>query len=155
MSDLIQTDHPLTEHQRANLEIVLDMIIPASDDGRMPSARDVGFDVFLVEFERDVEQIGRCLDLIENTTGETHNQPFAELGAGARQSLIEELRHRAPELFGHLTRELMYCYYMDDGVLSRLGMKPGAPFPDGNTVVPGDLTLLDPVRARGKIWRDT
>jgi hypothetical protein len=35
-----------------------------------------------------------------------------------------------------------------------LGMEARAPFPKGFEVPAGDYDLLDPVRARGPIWRD-
>ena len=38
--------------------------------------------------------------------------------------------------------------------LISLGMEPRAPFPKGHVLPQGDWSLLDPVRARGKIWRD-
>ena len=46
------------------------------------------------------------------------------------------------------------CYYRDDRVMRAIGMEPRAPFPKGYDVEQGDWSLLDPVRARGKIYRD-
>jgi hypothetical protein len=48
----------------------------------------------------------------------------------------------------------MACYYQDDQVVVALGMEARPPFPKGNVVEPGDLSLLDPVRARKQIYRD-
>ena len=41
----------------------------------------------------------------------------------------------------------------DDRVVALLG-EQSPPFPEGNTVDPGDLTLLDPVKAGGRRYRD-
>ena len=38
--------------------------------------------------------------------------------------------------------------------MASIGMEPRAPFPNGFDVQQGDWSLLDPVRARGKIYRD-
>ena len=46
------------------------------------------------------------------------------------------------------------CYYRDDRVMRSIGMELRPPFPRGFDVAPGDWSLLDPVRARGRIWRD-
>jgi len=35
-----------------------------------------------------------------------------------------------------------------------IGMELRPPFPRGFEVAQGDWSLLDPVRARGRIWRD-
>ena len=45
------------------------------------------------------------------------------------------------------------CYYGDDRVMRSFGMEPRAPYPQGHEVEQGDWSLLEPVRARGPIWR--
>ena len=35
-----------------------------------------------------------------------------------------------------------------------LGMEPRAPFPDGFEVETGDWSLLEPIKVRGKIYRE-
>ena len=40
---VIATDHPLTAEQRQTLSAVLDTLVPASDDGTMPSAATLDF----------------------------------------------------------------------------------------------------------------
>ncbi|MEJ2089355.1 MAG: hypothetical protein P8Y69_12980 [Gammaproteobacteria bacterium] len=42
MSEMISTDRPLSEGQQVLLTALLDTLLPASADGRMPSAADVG-----------------------------------------------------------------------------------------------------------------
>jgi hypothetical protein len=39
-------------------------------------------------------------------------------------------------------------------VLLALDLEPRPPHPKGFTMPENDLGLLDPVRARGKLWRD-
>jgi len=53
------------------------------------------------------------------------------------------------------TRIVLQCYYRDDRVMISLGMEPRAPFPKGHDLPQGDWALLDSVRKRGKIWRET
>lgn len=45
------------------------------------------------------------------------------------------------------------CYYRDGRVLRSLGREARAPMPKGFDVAEGDFSLLDPVRARGPVWR--
>jgi hypothetical protein len=46
------------------------------------------------------------------------------------------------------------CYYRDDRVMRAIGMEVRAPYPLGFKVEQGDLSLLEPVRLRGKKYRD-
>ncbi len=46
------------------------------------------------------------------------------------------------------------CSYRDERVMRSLGMEPQPPFPKGFDLPQGDWSLLDPVRARGRIYRD-
>ena len=54
MTDIISTDHPLTRAQQILLAALLDTLVPASDDGAMPSAADVGFDTYLLAQAEDL-----------------------------------------------------------------------------------------------------
>ena len=47
------------------------------------------------------------------------------------------------------------CYYRDARVMRALDIEVRAPFPKGYVQEPNDLTLLDPVRKRGEIYRKT
>jgi hypothetical protein len=48
-------------------------------------------------------------------------------------------------MFMTLLPRVYDCYYQDDRVRRNIGVVTGAPFPQGNEVMPGDLSLLDPV----------
>jgi hypothetical protein len=45
------------------------------------------------------------------------------------------------------------CYYKHPRVLARYGLEARPPHPKGWEVPPTDLSLLEPVRRRGPIWR--
>ena len=52
-----------------------------------------------------------------------------------------------------LVRVVLLCYYRDDRVMRSLGQEPRPPFPKGHVVEQGDWSLLDPVRARPRMYR--
>ena len=52
-----------------------------------------------------------------------------------------------------LHRVIPQCYHRDDRVMRAFGMEPRPPFPKGFEVEQGDWSLLDPVRARPKLYR--
>ncbi len=54
-----------------------------------------------------------------------------------------------------LTRVVLQCYYRDERVVRSLGLEPRPPFPKGHALEQGDWSLLDPVKARPTMWRQT
>jgi hypothetical protein len=45
-------------------------------------------------------------------------------------------------------------YYLEDRVIAALGLEARPPHPKGFVMGPSDPSLLAPVRARGKLYRD-
>jgi hypothetical protein len=145
----------LTPAQQAILDAVLNLIVPPSADGRMPGAAEVGVPAYLVAEAADALPALRDeLALLEQRAQARHARGFAALGQGERQGLVEELRARDPAFMSRLAMETLACYYQHDRVLEGLGMEARPPYPKGYQVVQGDLSLLEPVRARGRIYRD-
>jgi len=140
MPDIISTDHPLTRTQRALLAALLDTLVPASDDGAMPSAADVDFDAYLRAQAADfVPHLADALGHFEPS--------FADQSPDARCERVREFSAVQPALFQLLLTRAYDCYYQDDRVRAQIGVVAGAPFPQGNQIPAGDLSLLDPVIA--------
>jgi len=145
----------LTAVQRAILDAVLNLIVPPSADGRMPGAAEVGVPAYLLAEAADaLPALREELDELERRARARCARGFAALEQGERRSLVEELRARQPAFLSRLAMETLACYYQHDRVLAGLGMEARPPYPKGYQVVQGDLSLLEPVRARGKIYRD-
>ena len=128
----------LSEAQRAALPALLDTLVPASDDGTMPSAAEVGFDAYLVtNGEGVLPMLRTVLDQLDDG--------FAAGAYDARHARVTEIQQAQPQLFAGLLASVYDCYYQDDRVRDRIGVVRGPVFPQGNEVVQGDLSLLDPV----------
>ncbi len=141
--------------QRAILDLVLNMIVPPSADGRMPGAAEVGVPAYLVAEAADALPLLRQeLEQLERRSRERYARGYAELGEGERKDLIAEMRAQASAFMQRLAMETLACYYQHARVLEGLGREARPPYPKGYQVVQGDLSLLEPVRARGKIYRD-
>lgn len=146
---------PLTSGQRASLDIVLDMIVPPSADGRMPGAAELGVPAYIYAEAPDaLPELRQELAELERRSRERFARGFEQLQQAERKSLVEALRAEAPSFMSRLAMETLACYYQHDRVLEGLGMEARPPYPKGYQVVPGDLSLLEPVRARGKLYRD-
>ena len=140
---------------RAMLDIVLNLIVPPSADARMPGAAEVGVPAYLAAEAPDALPVLRQeLDELDRRSRERWARGFAELEEVERKTLLGEMRAQAPSFMNRLAMETMACYYQHDRVVEALGREARPPYPKGYQVVQGDLSLLDPVRARGKIYRD-
>lgn len=154
-SPIIGTDNPLSEDQRRVFDIVLDLIVPASADGRRPSAADIDVLGYIRDVEgQTLDALRADLDRLDAEAMETHGRAFASLDPTIRQGLVDALREREPHFLRTLAMQTVTCYYQDDRVLEAIGVGARPPFPKGYEVPSGDLSLLEPVRRRGKVYRE-
>jgi hypothetical protein len=135
----------LTSTQRDDLRTVAAMIIPASDEYRVPGADDPAIQVDMrATLGRDTALVAQALDHLARLAG----KPLAELDTARRDTIAQEFRATGGVAAATLVRVVLQCYYRDDRVLRSLGLELRAPFPNGYTLEQGDWSLLDPVKAR-------
>jgi hypothetical protein len=149
--DLISTDHPLTQSEQRALRRVAGLMIPASATLGVPGADDASIFAEILAAARAVpaplrDALAR-LDAVAGTA-------FADLDADAQRDACERLRTAEPVHAWTFVQLVVPCYYRDDRVMRSLGMDARAPFPKGYDVEQGDWSLLDPVRARPRLYRD-
>ena len=146
MSDSID----LTRAQRNDLRTVAAMIVPASDEYKVPGADDPAIQAdMLATLGRDTALVKQALDHLARLAG----RPLAELDQAKRDAVATEFRATGGAAAATLVRVVLQCYYRDDRVLRSLGLELRAPFPKGYTLKEGDWSLLDPVRARAGTLR--
>jgi hypothetical protein len=140
----------LTRAQRNDLRTVAAMIIPASDEYKVPGADDPAIQAdMLATLGRDTALVAQALDHLARLAG----QPLAELDPARRDAVATEFRATGGAAAAALVRVVLQCYYRDDRVLRSLGLELRAPFPKGYTLEQGDWALLDPVRERSGTLR--
>jgi hypothetical protein len=141
----MMSEQNLTQRQRGDLRIVAAMIVPASDEYKVPGADDPAIQAdMLATLGRDTALVRQALDHLAHLDG----KPLADLAAGRRDEVANEFRATGGGAAATLVRVVLQCYYRDDRVLRSLGLESRAPFPLGYTLEQGDWSLLDPVRAR-------
>ena len=145
-NDLIATDHPLSPSQQQVLSALLDSILPASDDGHMPSTRELDFIGYLNEKER-----GFISDLVE-VVGH-FDDTFVGSSLSERYRVVDAFSKAQPQLFDPLLTHIYACCYQQERVLEGMGMAAGPPFPRGNAIEMGDLSLLDRVMQKSRSYR--
>jgi hypothetical protein len=145
------SDIDLTPAQSQDFRLIAGIMIPASAELGVPGADDAAiFADIQRSLGRDAGSVRDALTQLASLAGGA----FAGLEAAQREAVAERfLASGAPEVTV-LGRTILQCYYRDDRVVRSLGLEPRPPFPLGHTLEQGDWSLLDPVRARPKMWRD-
>lgn len=141
----------LSAGQCRALHCLAEMMIPASAEYGVPSAGDDAiFADILKSLGRDAGHVVAVLERLDAMAG----GPFADLDPARREAVAKKLREAGGEALTCASRIILQCYYRDDRVMRSLGMEPRPPYPKGFEVEPGDWSLLDPVRARPKLYRE-
>lgn len=148
----VVTDKPaLTDAEQQSLRCVVAHMIPASARYGVPGADDdMIFADIVSSLDRETADVRQALALLDRFAGGALSASSTE----RQQSILREFRRQQPALTAALTAVTVRCYYRDDRVVRSLGMEPRPPFPKGFDVPQGDWSILEPVRARGKIYRE-
>ena len=166
--DNIATDSAFTADEQRTLLAVAAAAIPPSTEYALPGADDPAIRADIVATAgRYSEAVAAGLALAEKLAQAKHSAAFADLAAEERLALVTgigepglpagaKLPPDAAGVAGHRTllRIVVQCYYRDDRVMRSLEMEPRPPFPKGFEVEQGDWSLLDPVKQRGRIYRE-
>ena len=146
----MSADTQLTRVQRDDLRTIAAMIVPASDEYKVPGADDPAIQAdMLATLGRETKLVAAALDHLARLAG----APLAELDAVRREAVALEFRKHGGAAAVTLVRVVLQCYYRDDRVLGSLGIELRAPFPKGHVLPDGDWSLLDPVKARAGTLR--
>lgn len=141
----------LSPDAQQTLRCIVHHMIPASAEYDVPGADDPAiFADILRSIDRDRAALQEALQTVDAMAGGA----LADLPESAQTKRILEFRSSRPELAAVLEAATARCYYRDDRVMASIGMEVRPPFPVGYKVKQGEWSLLEPVRARGKIYRD-
>ena len=151
---------PWSEAESRLLCALLDRIVPASRDGRVPAAGALGVAEYLAESASEDSSLAalfrHALARVE-ALAETRGANFDALDAAARDAVVQALERDAPEAFAALLRHTYMAYYSRADVRPLFGLS-SRPTQPGGYEVPADdagemAALLAPVRARGRCFR--
>lgn len=133
------------------LRTVAGHTIPASEEYGMPGADDASIVADMVgSLARDRDELREVLGRVTEAAGGA----FPALARAGQVSVLADLRRAEPGMFAVVEAVVSRAYYRDDRVLKAIGMPVRAPFPEGFDIDRGDLTLLDPVKAKARLYRD-
>lgn len=135
------SEHAFTLDEQAALKALVAQIIPASEEFNQPGADDP-------EILRDIMASGANLHARLDKA-----LACLSVGAPVDAAKAEAFRHSFPVEAGLIQTLTIQCYYRNARVMSALNIAVRSPFPKGYTQEPNDLSLFDPVRKRGEIYR--
>ena len=142
---------------RETLKSVLDEVIPVSQDGRLPGAGELGLaseiEQALLETPALVPAIEQGLAALEQGA-DRRGSCFAELEPRDKLDVMNEVAAAQPALLPSLVFHCYVRYYQHPRVVEALGLEARPPHPKGYELAMGDLTLLDAVRDRPKVYRN-
>lgn len=144
-----------TPDQEALLAALVDAIVPASEDGRMPGAAAVDVVDHVTRSVRRTPMLQPVLQYGLSAVDElARKRNPAGMAALSRQERADVLRDFAAgdQFFLPAFLFLVYGgYYQHPRVVSALGLEPRAPHPKGHAMSGSDdWSLLEPVRQRGR-----
>ena len=133
MSDLLSTDDPFSSADKEALAEIMGAMIP--EQGDRPSGADAAI---MQDFLTTARPFA---DIVKQALAQ-----YAEVG-------LEQFSRSRNAQVNSLVSLVVQCYYRDDRVMEAIGMEARPPHPSGYELEAGDWSLLEPVRARGEIYR--
>ena len=146
----------LVESQRGLLTDVLDRLIPSTE--RLPAAGALGVADYVDRVLAGSTDLRRAileaLLQIDATAGREHSRAFFALEGGRKDSVLRRVEASEPEGFQALLRQAYNGYYSDPTVITGLGLEARPPQPVGYELEAGDLSPLEKVKRRGRMYRE-
>jgi hypothetical protein len=142
----------------ALLAAVQDRLIP--HEGALPAAGESGaaqrVDGYLAERPSWRPELLAALRAIEvlAASGAERAEGFVGLAEEEQERVLHAVEAAEPRAFRWLMRLTYMAYYTDDSVQRAHGYAEAPPLPGGFTMSAFDEARLEPIKRRGKLWRD-
>lgn len=130
---------------------IVDLLLPGDLDARLPAAGEVGVGSALVALLQTPDGLAchRVVSAVARALGGAHE--FLHATPDRRIAVLRAVEEELPAEFRTLVVFALERYYQSDAVASALGWRSQPPQPLGHDLDPLDETLLDAVRARGRL----
>jgi hypothetical protein len=154
MENKIIGSNELTENQLHLVHFLFNYIIPESKSFELPGGAILldSKEVFTETFKNLLD---KSLFLLEGLIKNKSKIKFNSKCVHNSIELIDEFKRNNSRIFNELSLNIISFYYSNTNVLKKIGIKSIPPFPDGNSVLEGDLLLLEPVFIKEEIYRKT
>ena len=134
---------------------VLDRIVPPND--KMPGAGEIAvehLDRFVAASSQLKRTFNNGLTEIELHAQQSFSGAFASLTGEQQDEVLRQVEAKDSGFFDLLVRQTYNGYYTDPRIIEALGLEPRGPQPRGYRVEMGNISLMENVQRRGRIYRD-
>jgi len=140
------------------LSLVLDELIPPRPDGPLPGAGTLGVGAVVQHAAAGTPELEQMLThglaALDDVARRVGAEGFASLSPAARIDALRDIERAEPMFVPTLLTLACVGYYSAEPVVAALKGSARPPHPLGYELESDDLSLLDPVRARGKLYRE-
>jgi len=140
------------------LSAALDELIPPRPDGRLPGAGTLGVGAVVEHAAAgapDIEQVLTAgFSTLERLAQASEPRGFTALSPSKRVETLRDLEKTEPMFLPTLMTLACVGYYSDERVITVIKGDARPPHPLGYEIEADDFSLLDRVRARGKLYRE-
>ena len=141
------------------LAMVLDELIPSRPDGLLPGAGTLGVAAEVEHAAAGTPELGQMLTqglaALDDVARRSGAEGFGALSPAARVAALRDIEQAEPMFLSTLLMLAYVGYYSAEPVVAALKGSARPPHPLGYELESDDLSLLlDPVRARGKLYRE-
>jgi hypothetical protein len=152
MEDSNFNNNVFFEEEIIILKFLFNIIIPESKSALMPSAAILinSIDLFSIEF---LNLIRKSLSIIDLITMNQVEKKWASFIDSERTDIINEFKRKNVRFYNKLSLKVVSHYYSNEVVLKSIGIKSIPLFPEGNSVLEGDLLLLENVFLKNSFYR--
>ncbi len=134
---------------------ILDRIVPPT--GKMPGAGEIAIE-YLDRFAGASPQRKRTfsngLTGIELRAQQSFSNAFASLTGEQQDEVLRQVEAADKAFFDLLVRQTYNGYYTNPRIIEALGLEARGPQPRGYRVEMGNISLMENVQRRGRIYRD-
>ena len=132
--------------------ILLDSIIPPNEEIGIGGGSSIDLEGILGKEEYKIITKNFSALILE-TANENNIKDLDLLSTENLQKIIEKTKIKNFRFFNQIASIISEFYYLDGKNREALNLKTLPPFPEGNIIEDIDLTILEPVFNRGKIYR--
>lgn len=152
MEDSIKNINELTEDELILLKYLFNFIIPESNSLIIPGAAILlnTSNLFTTEF---INIIYKSLTVIDLIIKDTTEKKWISYSESKRIAVLHEFKIKNIRIYNELSLNIVIFYYSNEIVLKSIGIKSIPPYPYGNSVLEGDLLLLESVFLRNILYR--
>ena len=134
---------------------VLDRIVPATD--KMPGAGEIAveyLDRFVAASAKHKRTFSNGLTGVELRARQSFSGNFADLSGEQQDEVLRQVEAADRRFFDLLVRQTYNGYYTNPRIIEALGLEARGPQPRGYRVEMGNVSLMENVQRRGRIYRD-